>query len=101
MSKKSVVNRNIRRQLMSERRQERRQALKKTWLDESKKPGEREYAYMRLQKMARDSNPVRVRIRCELTGRPRGVFRRFGISRTKLREMVMNGEIPGVIKSSW
>ena len=50
MSKKSVVNRNIRRQLMSERRQERRQALKKTWLDESKKPGEREYAYMRLQK---------------------------------------------------
>jgi len=78
-----------------------REQLKSEWLDMKNSPEVREAAFMRLQKMPRDSSRVRVRIRCALTGRPRGVFRRFGVSRTKLREIIMNGEVPGVTKSSW
>ena len=62
---------------------------------------ERQRAIFALQKMPRDGSAVRVRNRCLLTGRPRGVFRRFGLGRTKVRELAMNGEIPGVIKASW
>lgn len=101
MAKTSVVYRNIHRQKMVERRGERRRRLKAVWLDLNKSREEREAAYHALQKMPRDSSPVRLRIRCGLTGRPRGVFRRFGISRSKLRDMIMNGEVPGVTKSSW
>jgi small subunit ribosomal protein S14 len=56
---------------------------------------------LKLQKLPRDSSPVRVRNRCALTGRPRGTFRKFGLGRNKLREIAMRGEIPGVIKASW
>ncbi|MCH9704979.1 MAG: 30S ribosomal protein S14 [Proteobacteria bacterium] len=101
MSKKSVINRNLRRELMVERKSVQRKALKEKWLDLKNSPEEREQAFTELQQMKRDSSPVRLRIRCALTGRPRGVFRRFGISRSKLREMVLNGEVPGVLKSSW
>lgn len=101
MSKVSVFNRNLRRERLVQKHQAEREALKNTWLDLKKKPAERESAFLRLQKMPRDTSRVRCRIRCALTGRPRGVFRRFGISRSKLREMVMNGEVPGVTKSSW
>ena len=58
-------------------------------------------ARLRLQKLPRDANPVRLRNRCAITGRPRGVFRKFGLGRLKLREFAMRGEIPGVIKASW
>ncbi|MBI4193524.1 MAG: 30S ribosomal protein S14 [Betaproteobacteria bacterium] len=64
-------------------------------------PEERYEARMRLQKLPRDASPVRLRNRCALTGRPRGVFRKFGLARGKLREIAMRGEIPGVIKASW
>jgi small subunit ribosomal protein S14 len=55
----------------------------------------------KLQKLPRDASPVRLRNRCALTGRPRGVFRKFGLARNKLRELALRGEVPGVIKASW
>jgi len=64
-------------------------------------PEERYEARLRLQKLPRNANPVRLRNRCALTGRPRGVYRKFGLGRLKLREIAMRGEIPGVIKASW
>jgi small subunit ribosomal protein S14 len=62
---------------------------------------DKEAAREKLQKLPRDASPVRLRNRCSLTGRPRGVFRKFGLGRTKLRELAMRGEVPGVIKASW
>ncbi|MGI9338808.1 MAG: 30S ribosomal protein S14 [Gammaproteobacteria bacterium] len=101
MAKKSVVNRNIKRErAIAQYRQERDQ-LRERRSNPKVSAAERSKAFELLQKLPRDSSPVRLRNRCALTGRPRGVFRRFGISRTKLREMAMNGEIPGVTKSSW
>ena len=61
----------------------------------------KEQARQKLQKLPRDSSPVRLRNRCALTGRPRGVFRKFGLARNKLRELALRGEVPGVIKASW
>lgn len=61
----------------------------------------RDAARSALQKLPRDASPVRARNRCVLTGRPRGVFRKFGVARNKLRELAMRGEVPGVIKASW
>ena len=58
-------------------------------------------ARLKLQKLPRNSSPVRLRNRCALTGRPRGVYRKFGLGRLKLREIAMRGEIPGVVKASW
>jgi small subunit ribosomal protein S14 len=58
-------------------------------------------ARQKLQALPRNSSPVRLRNRCALTGRPRGVFSKFGLGRTKLREYAMRGEIPGVVKASW
>ena len=55
----------------------------------------------KLQQLPRNASPTRLRNRCELTGRPRGVFRKFGLGRNKLREIAMRGEIPGVVKASW
>jgi small subunit ribosomal protein S14 len=62
---------------------------------------DREAARAKLQKLPRDASPTRLRNRCALTGRPRGVYRKFGLARNKLRELVMRGEVPGVIKASW
>jgi small subunit ribosomal protein S14 len=62
---------------------------------------DKEAARAKLQKLPRDASPVRLRNRCSLTGRPRGVYRKFGLGRTKLRELAMRGEVPGVIKASW
>lgn len=62
---------------------------------------ERYDARQKLQKLPRDASPVRLRNRCELTGRPRGVYRKFGLGRIKLREVAMRGELPGMVKASW
>lgn len=62
---------------------------------------ERFAARLKLQQLPRNASPVRQRRRCALTGRPRGVFRKFGLARNKLREIAMKGEIPGVVKASW
>ena len=64
-------------------------------------PEERYAAREKLQKLPRDASPVRLRNRCALTGRPRGVYRKFGLGRGKLRLLALHGEIPGVIKASW
>jgi len=61
----------------------------------------KEAARDKLQKLPRDASPVRLRNRCALTGRPRGVYRKFGLGRNKLRELALRGEVPGVIKASW
>ena len=61
----------------------------------------KEEARAKLQKLPRDASPVRLRNRCALTGRPRGVYRKFGLGRNKLRELALRGEVPGVIKASW
>ena len=62
---------------------------------------DRDAARAKLQKLPRDASPVRLRNRCALTGRPRGVYRKFGLGRIKLRELAMRGEVPGVVKASW
>ena len=62
---------------------------------------DRDAARARLQKLPRDASPVRLRNRCALTGRSRGVYRKFGLGRNKLRELALRGEVPGVIKASW
>lgn len=69
--------------------------------DQKLNPEDRYEARLRLQKLPRNASPVRLRNRCALTGRPRGVYSKFGLGRTKLRETAMRGEIPGVIKASW
>jgi small subunit ribosomal protein S14 len=61
----------------------------------------RDEARSKLQQLPRDASPTRLRNRCALTGRPRGVYRKFGLARNKLRELAMRGEVPGVIKASW
>jgi small subunit ribosomal protein S14 len=58
-------------------------------------------ARIKLQQLPRDASPVRLRNRCALTGRPRGVYRKFGLGRNKLRDLALKGEVPGVIKASW
>jgi small subunit ribosomal protein S14 len=62
---------------------------------------DRDAARAKLQRLPRDASPVRLRNRCALTGRPRGVYRKFGLGRSKLRELALHGEVPGVIKASW
>ena len=62
---------------------------------------DRDAARAKLQKLPRNASPVRLRNRCALTGRPRGVYRKFGLGRIKLRELALHGEVPGVIKASW
>jgi small subunit ribosomal protein S14 len=61
----------------------------------------KEEARRKLQQLPRDASPVRIRNRCALTGRPRGVYRKFGLGRNKLRELALRGEVPGIIKASW
>jgi small subunit ribosomal protein S14 len=69
--------------------------------DQKVSPEDRYEARLKLQKLPRNASPVRLRNRCALTGRPRGVYRKFGLGRSKLRDIAMRGEIPGVIKASW
>jgi len=69
--------------------------------DAKKSDEERYAARLALQKLPRNANPTRLRNRCELTGRPRGTFRKFGLARSKIRELAFKGDIPGVVKASW
>ena len=78
-----------------------RNALRARAKDISLSEQERWESQIALQKLPRNSSPSRVRSRCTLTGRPRGVYRKFGLGRNKLRELAMEGQIPGVTKSSW
>jgi len=78
-----------------------RAQLKALINDQKLSPEDRYEARLKLQKLPRDSSPVRLRNRCALTGRPRCVYSKFGLGRSKLRDIAMRGEIPGVIKASW
>ena len=74
----------------------------KAIIDDSKKSDDERYAArLQLQKLPRNAYPTRMRARCELTGRPRGTFRKFGLARSKIRDLAFKGDIPGVIKASW
>ncbi len=74
----------------------------KAIIDDAKKSDEERYAArLELQKLPRNANPTRLRNRCNLTGRPRGTFRQFGLGRMKIRELAFAGDIPGVTKASW
>ena len=101
MAKKSKVVKNIKRQNLVAKFSSKRLELKAIIKNPKTPFPEKRLAYEKLEKMPRDSNPIRVRNRCNLTGRPRGVYRRFGLSRISLREMANNGLIPGVTKASW
>lgn len=79
----------------------RRDTLRAQMTDEQLSPDDRFQAMLDLQKLPRNSSSARRRNRCVLTGRPRGVYRKFGVCRNKLRDIFMNGEAPGVVKSSW
>ncbi len=101
MAKKSMIYRDVKRAKMVAKYRVLRQELKKTIKSVSVNEQDRLNAIIKLQLLPRDSSPVRMRSRCSLTGRPNGVYRRFGLGRTKLREKTMNGEVPGLSKSSW
>lgn len=101
MAKKSMLAREVKRAKLAEKYADKRAELKRQVIDQSLSRVERMEAMMKLQKLPRDSNPNRQRNRCNLTGRPRGYYRRFGLGRNKLREIVMKGEAPGVTKASW
>ncbi len=101
MSKKSVVNRQKKREIIVKRHWDKRQALKLQAKDMSLSEEERHDARTSLNKMPRDGSPTRLRNRCELTGRPRGVLRKFKLSRLCFRELASMGAVPGVTKSSW
>jgi small subunit ribosomal protein S14 len=101
MAKRSVINRNEKRRETVKKFSAKRKALQDAANNQSLSPEDRYEARLKLQKLPRNSSPVRVRNRCALTGRPRGVFRKFGLARGKLRDIAMRGEIPGVIKASW
>jgi len=101
MAKISKVVKNNKRKKLAGQWAERRAALKKIINNPGSSIEEVDAAQMKLQKIPRDASPVRVRNRCSQTGRPRGYLRKFGISRVALRELALQGQIPGVVKSSW
>jgi len=101
MAKIAVTNRDQKRREIVKKFAAKRAALNAIATNVSLSEEERFAARQKLQALPRDSSPVRLRNRCALTGRPRGVFSKFGLGRTKLREYAMRGEIPGVVKASW
>ncbi|MBP7252423.1 MAG: 30S ribosomal protein S14 [Alphaproteobacteria bacterium] len=101
MAKTSMIEKNKRREQMSENKAESRAKLKAIIKNKETPMEERFDAVQRLARMPRNSAKVRVRNRCELTGRPRGVYRKFKLCRIKLRDLASAGQIPGVVKSSW
>lgn len=101
MAKLSLINRDIKRAKLADKFAAKRTALKAIIDDSSKSDEERYEARLKLQQLPRNSSPTRQRNRCAITGRPRGVFRKFGLARNKLRDLAMKGEIPGVTKGSW
>jgi len=101
VAKVSLINREKKRASLVKKYQPKRDALKSLIDDQSKSDEERYEARLALQQLPRNANPTRQRRRCALTGRPRGVFRKFGLGRSKLREVAMRGEVPGMTKASW
>jgi len=101
MAKLALINRDEKRRKMVEKYAKKRAELVAIVNDASRSDEERFEARLKFQALPRDSSPVRLRNRCTLTGRPRGVYRKFGLGRSKLREFAMRGEVPGMTKASW
>lgn len=101
MAKKSMINREAKRAKLAKKYAVRRAELKAIIKDEERSYDEREDARVKLQKLPRDSSPVRMRNRCRLTGRPHGYYRKFGLGRNELRRLAMEGHVPGLVKASW
>ncbi len=101
MAKKSAVERNRKRERMAARFANKRGELKAIGKDRGLAPEERFQAYLKLAKLPRNSSRTRVRNRCQVSGRPRGFYRKFRLSRVSLRDLASVGQIPGMVKSSW
>ncbi len=101
MAKESMKMRELKRQKLTAKYAEKRIALKNVISDPNTSDEERWEAVLKLQSLPRDSSPIRQRNRCRVTGRPHGFLRKFGMSRIKVREKAMRGEIPGLKKASW
>lgn len=101
MAKLSLIERERKRERLCRQFAKKRLALKAIIRNPGSSPEERQAAQFRLQDLPRNASPVRLRNRCNITGRPRGYYRKFGLGRNKLREAAMSGEIPGLVKASW
>jgi len=101
MAKLAVKLRQQKRRKTVDKFKARRQTLLELLQSPRVSDEDKEAAREKLQKLPRDASPVRLRNRCALTGRPRGVYRKFGLGRNKLRDLALKGEVPGVIKASW
>ena len=101
MAKTSMVNREAKREKLAKKYAAKREALKKIISSQDASYEEKMEASVKLQKLPRDSCESRQRNRCAMTGRPRGVYSKFGLGRNKLREATMRGDVPGLRKASW
>ena len=101
MAKKSMIARELKRTVTVAKYAEKRAALKAIIVDVNASDDEKWEAQIALQKQPRDASSARQRRRCQITGRPHGVYRKFGLCRNKLREAAMRGDVPGLVKASW
>ena len=101
MAKLSVIEREKKRAKVVAKYATRRAELKAVIGDKDRSDDERWDAQLQLQKLPRNASPIRLRRRCGVTGRPRGVYRKFGLGRNKLRDAAMRGDVPGLVKASW
>jgi small subunit ribosomal protein S14 len=101
MAKLSLINRDQKRRALVKKYEKKRSALLEIINNMKASEEDRFAARLKLQQLPRNANPTRLRNRCAVTGRARGYFRKFGLGRNKLREFVMRGEVPGLVKASW
>ena len=101
MAKVALIQRELKRAKLVAKYAKKYEELKSIASNSKRSDGERELARLALQKLPRNANPTRQRNRCEITGRPRGTFRQFGLARATVREMAFAGDLPGVTKASW
>lgn len=101
MAKVALIERELKRAKLVEKFAKKHAELKEIAADSKRSDEDRAAARLALQKLPRNANPTRQRNRCEITGRPRGTFKHFGLARAKVREMAFAGEIPGITKASW
>ena len=101
MAKVALIERELKREKLAAKYAKKHAELKGIADDAKRSDEDRAQARLALQKLPRNANPTRQRNRCELTGRPRGTFRQFGLGRAKIRELAFEGQIPGVTKASW
>lgn len=101
MAKQSIIHRELKREKTVAKYAEKRAMLKKKLKDPNVSAEEKEELRKKFQALPRNASPCRLRNRCRVTGRPHGYYRKFGLSRTKLREAAMRGDVPGLVKASW